>query len=294
LDAGLRLHILHRNEENRVKTLGVLHPGEMGSAVAAAARAAGQRVLWASASRSGATVKRAQADGLEDAGSLERVVRESAVILSVVPPANARDVAREVAALRFAGVYVDANAVAPATTREVGAIVEGAGARFVDGGIIGPPPRRPGVARLYLSGPGAGDVASLFRGSLLDAIALDGPVGAASALKVAYAGWNKGSQALLLAIRALAAHEGVDDALIAEWSKSMPDMPARSEATVASNVRKAWRFVGEMEEIAATFEAAGLPDGFHDAAAEIFRRLAGWKDTQTPPTVAEVSKALAP
>jgi 3-hydroxyisobutyrate dehydrogenase-like beta-hydroxyacid dehydrogenase len=277
-----------------VKTIGVLHPGEMGSAVGAAARAAGGRVLWASSGRSGITRGRAAADGLEDATSVERVARESDVILSVVPPANARDVAREVAALRFHGTYVDANAVAPATTREVGEIVGAGGARFVDGGIIGPPPRRPGVARLYLSGAGAADVAACFTGSLLEAIALDGPVGAASALKVAYAGWNKGSQALLLAIRALAAHEGVDEALIAEWQKSMPDMPARSESVVASNTRKAWRFVGEMEEIAATFEAAGLPDGFHQAAAEIFRRLAGWKDTQTPPTVAEVSKTLAP
>ena len=275
-------------------TIGILHPGEMGSAVGAAARSGGARVVWASAGRGPATRKRAEADGLEDVGTLARLARESEIILSVCPPANAPDVAREVAAIRFGGTFVDGNAIAPATTRAVGEIVSAGGARFVDGGIIGPPPRKAGEARLYLSGQGAIAVAAIFKGSLLEAIVLDGPIGAASALKMAYGGWNKGQQALLLAIRALAAHEGVDDALIAEWKRSMPDVPARSERAVSANIKKAWRFVGEMEENAATFAAAGLPTGFHDAAGEIYRRLAGWKDTATPPSMAEVAKTLAP
>jgi 3-hydroxyisobutyrate dehydrogenase-like beta-hydroxyacid dehydrogenase len=275
-------------------TIGVLHPGEMGSAVGAAARAGGTRVLWTSAGRSGATRARAEADGLEDAGTLARLVRESSIVLSVCPPASAADVARAVAGLGFQGTYVDGNAVAPATTREIGAIVTAAGATFVDGGIIGPPPRQPGVCRLYVSGAHAADVAAVFQGSLLEAIVLRGEVGAASAIKMAYAGWNKGSQALLLAIRAFAAREGVDEALMAEWARSQPDVPKRSENAVTGNTRKAWRFVGEMEEIAKSLEAAGLPDGFHEAAGEVYRRLAGWKDTPTPPSVAEVLKALAP
>jgi 3-hydroxyisobutyrate dehydrogenase-like beta-hydroxyacid dehydrogenase len=275
-------------------TIGVLHPGEMGSAVAAAARAGGARVLWASEGRGAATRMRAEADGLEDAGSVGAVVEASPVLLSICPPAAALDVARAVASLGFRGTYVDANAIAPDTTRRVGEIVSAAGGTFVDGGIIGPPPRKAGVCRLYLSGDGARTVASAFQGSLLDAIALDAPVGAASALKVAYASWTKGSQALLLAVRALATREGVDEALLAEWARSRPELPRQSEDAVRSNVRKAWRFVGEMEEIAATFAADGLPDGFHQAAAEIYRRLAGWKDTPTPPSVAEVAKALAP
>jgi 3-hydroxyisobutyrate dehydrogenase-like beta-hydroxyacid dehydrogenase len=183
---------------------------------------------------------------------------------------------------------VDGNAIAPATTRDVGAIVATSGATFVDGGIIGPPPRRPGVSRLYLSGSEAADVAALFGGSLLEAITLDGPVGAASAIKMAFAGWNKGSQALLLAIRALAMQEGVDEALLAEWARSMPELPKRSTDAVAANARKAWRFVGEMEEITATFEAAGLPGDFHEAAAEIYRRLAVYKDATTPPSMADL------
>ena len=275
-------------------TIGILHPGEMGSAVGAAARAGGARVIWASAGRGPATRKRADADGLEDVGTLARLARESESILSVCPPANAADVAREIAALRFGGTFVDGNAIAPATTRAVGEIVSAGGARFVDGGIIGPPPRKAGEARLYLSGQGAAAVAAIFKGTMLEAIVLDGPIGAASAIKMAYAGWNKGSQALLLAIRALAVHEGVDAALVAEWARSQPDVTARSERAVSANIRKAWRFVGEMEEIAAAFEAAGLPDGFHDAAGEIYRRLAGWKDTATPPSMTDVAKTLAP
>ena len=275
-------------------TIGILHPGEMGSAVGGAVRAGGVRVVWASAGRGAATRRRAETDGLEDVGTIARLARESETIVSVCPPASAADVAREVAALRFGGTFVDANAIAPATTRAVGDIITAGGARFVDGGIIGPPPRKAGEARLYLSGRGAADVAAIFKGTLLGAIVVDGGVGAASAVKMAYAAWTKGSQALLLAIRALAAHEGVDAALVAEWARSQPDATARSERAVSANIKKAWRFVGEMDEIASTFEAAGLPGGFHEAAGEIYRRLAGWKDTATPPSMADVAKTLAP
>ena len=104
-------------------TIGILHPGEMGSAVGAAARAGGTRVIWASARRGPATRKRAETDGLDDVGALVRLARESEIILSVCPPANAPDVAREVAALRFGGAFADGNAIAPATARTVGDIV---------------------------------------------------------------------------------------------------------------------------------------------------------------------------
>lgn len=275
------------------RTIGLLHPGEMGSALGAAAVRGGTRVLWASAGRGPATRARADADGFEDAGTVKRLVAESAIVVSVCPPAAALDVAREVAALGFGGLYVDANAVAPATARTVADIVAGRGATFVDGSIIGPPPRAGATARLFLSGPDADAVAAVFRDGPLEPVVLTPTIGAASAMKMAYSGWNKASQALLMAVRALAVRENIDAALLAEWSRSMPDMPARSERAVADNTRKAWRFVGEMEEIAATFHAAGLPDGFHQAAAEVYGRLAGWKDTPTAPPVHAVAKALA-
>jgi len=268
-------------------TVGLLYPGEMGSAVGATVVAGGTRVVWASEGRSAATRARALEIGLEDAGTLAAVTRASRVILSVVPPHGALDLARAVAALGFRGLYVDANAVAPNTSREIGRVVEAAGARFVDGGIIGPATRKPGKTRIYLAGGAAPEIASLFAAGPVDAIALDGPAPAASALKMSYAGWTKGSQALLAAMRAFAAAEGVDAALLAEWKISQPELPARSERAVSDNVRKAWRFVGEMDEIARSLAAAGLPAGFHQAASEIYQRFGDYKDTKTPPAVEE-------
>jgi 3-hydroxyisobutyrate dehydrogenase-like beta-hydroxyacid dehydrogenase len=282
---------LAHEERAAMTTIGLLHPGEMGSSVGAAGRAGGSRVLWTSEGRSASTRARAASEGLEDGGTLAALVAASDVILSVCPPEAATDVARAVSALSFSGVYVDANAVSPATAREVGAIVEKAGATYVDGGIIGPPARSRGTTRLYLSGQAGPRVAALFQGSPLDAIVVEGGAGAASAVKMAYASWTKGSAALLLAVRALAAAEGVEAALLAEWAISQRDLQGRSESAAKGNARKAWRFVGEMDEIAATFASAGLPAGFHKAAAEIYRRMEGYKDAP-PPSIEELARAL--
>ena len=264
----------------------------MGSAVGAAALAAGSRVLWASEGRSGQTCQRAIAAGLEDAGTLGSLAQQSDVIVSVCPPHAALDTANAVAGLAFQGVYIDANATAPATTRAIAEIIQTKNCKFIDGGIIGPPPKKRGDARLYLSGAGAAEAAGLFTQGALEAIPLDAPVGAASALKMAYAFWTKTSAALLIAVRALAESEGIESALLAEWQKSQPDLPARSAAAISGNARKAWRFIGEMEEIAATFADAGLPTGFSLAAREIYQRLEQYKDASAPPSVTQAASAL--
>ena len=276
----------------QAKTVGLLHPGEMGSAVGATLVAGGARVLWASDGRSESTRARAAELGLEDAGTVRDVARASEVVVSVTPPHGALDQARAVAATGFRGLYVDGNAVAPETARRIRDVVTAAGARFVDGGIIGPANRKPGAARIYLSGDEAPVIAALFSAGPIEGIALDAPAGAASALKMAYAGWTKGSQALLAAMRAFAMAEHVDAALLAEWKISQPDLPARSERAFSDNARKAWRFVGEMEEIAAALSAAGLPSGFHEGARDIYDRLTAFKDTPTPPTVEDAAATL--
>src|SRR5262245_59122806 len=145
-------------------TAAILHPGEMGAAVGACARAHGGRVVWASEERSPATIERARAAGLTNLGTLEAVLSASDIVLSVCPPHGAVDQARAVAAAGFRGMYVDANAISPDTTREIGRLVESGGATFVDGGIVGPPPGPEAGARLYLSGKGAERVAELFSG----------------------------------------------------------------------------------------------------------------------------------
>jgi len=260
-------------------TVCILNPGEMGAAVGRVLRDAGARVLWSSAGRSDATRKRAAEAGLEDARTLEAALGAAEVVLSVAPPHAALEVARSVAANRFGGAFVDCNAVSPDTTRRIGEVVAAAGARFVDGGIVGPPPGAGGSTRLYLSGPGAGRVSELFAGTALTAVALAGPVGAASAVKACYAAWTKGTATLLLAVRALAEHEGVAAALVEEWTVSQPDLFRQLDRAVG-NSRKAWRWIAEMEEIAATFAGAGLPEGFHLAAAEVCRRLEPFKDAR--------------
>ena len=273
--------------------VGLLHPGAMGSRVGAALIEKGHRVLWASQGRSQATRQRAAAAGLEDAGTLAATARRCDVLISVCPPDFALDVAKQAAAAGFAGVYVDANAVSPVTARAVAAAaLAGGAAGYVDGGIIGLPPREPGTTRLYLSGGRAPEVAVLFEGSVLGAVPIDGGDGAASALKMSYAGYTKGSAALLAGILALADAEGVGKPLAEEWALSQPDLAKRGRRRAVSGSAKAWRWAGEMEEIADTFAGADLPDGFHRAAAEIFRRLVEFKDVPEPPPLADVLAAL--
>ncbi|MDP9259667.1 MAG: DUF1932 domain-containing protein [Actinomycetota bacterium] len=246
--------------------IGLLHPGEMGAAVGAALRISGHTVLWASSGRSAVTAERAEQAGLEDVGSVEELSGRSDVILSLCPPHVAVEIARSVTG--FAGVYVDANAVSPATARTIAALV----GRYVDGGIIGSPPRNPGTTRLYLSGTEATTIAGLFVGTVVEALVVSDDPGAASAVKMAYAAWTKGTSALLLAVRCVARAEGVEETLIDEWRTSLAQLPEQSVAAARSALSKGWRWVGEMNEIAETFAAAGLPDGFHRGAAEIYRR----------------------
>ncbi len=191
------------------KTVGLLHPGNMGVTIGAAVAAGGANVIWASERRSKATHDRAKRAGLTDIGNLTELVRSSDVILAVCPPHAALEVARTVMRNNFSGIYVDANAVSPATAMQISETVTKGGASFVDGGIIGPPVRRMGTTRLYLTGTRSTEVAAIFSGSLLDARVLWDQPGRASELNMTYAAWTKCSDALVLGIRALAAMEGV-------------------------------------------------------------------------------------
>ena len=256
-----------------VMNVGILHPGAMGAVLAGEASVP---VLWAGDGRSPQTHERARTHGLVDTGSVSDLVAASEMLISVCPPHAAVDVAAEVEGLGFEGIYVDANAIAPATVREIATRFD----RFVDGGIVGPPPTEPGLARFYLAGTDAESVAALWVGSNLDARVLDGDVGSASALKAAYAGWTKGSAALMLAVRAYAEANGLGDEIIEEWETSIPGLAGRVDGTASRIGRKAWRFEGEMAEIAAAMEEVGLPGGFHDAAQEIYRRLSDLKDVE--------------
>ena len=279
--------------ESNKYTVGILHPGMMGISVATSLIQAGNEVLWASDDRSAESKNRASSlGGFEDTGWLNGLVNRSKLIISVVPPHAARDVAFDVSSLGFRGIYIDANAISPNTAQQVADEVKSSGATYIDGGIIGPPAEKYGSTRLYLSGDDAAFAAGKLNGGPLEVIPLSGndPM-SASTLKMAYAGWTKGTNALLIGLITLAQQRGVLTQLFEEWDKSQPALHQKIDS-LGSSVSKAWRFSGEMEEIADTFEQARLPDGFHRAAADIYRNLAVFKNSTSPPAREELALEL--
>ncbi len=273
-------------------SIGILHPGQMGISVAASAVNSGARVTWASEGRSQETRERAESQGLVDLGSLEALCQTCSMIISVCPPHAAEDLAEQVLAAGFRGVYLDANAIAPQRVKRMALKMQAQGVIFVDGGIIGGPAWHPGRTWLYLSGPETERVAACFVAGPLETEVVGAEVGQASALKMCFAAYTKGSTALLCAIQAVAEALGVRPALETQWSRGGSDFSEQARTRTQRVTAKAWRFSGEMEEIAATFESAGLPGGFHQGAAEVYRRMADFKGMDPLPEFETVLTAL--
>ncbi len=247
--------------------LAVLHPGAMGAAVAACLVGRGREVGWLQTGRSEATLRRAEQAGLIPFDDLAELLARTDVVFSICPPHGALEVARQLAGFR--GIVVDANAISPEASVLIARTVTGGGARYVDGGIIGPPPVTAGSTRLYLAGDD-GEVASLFAGSALDAVGLAGAPPAASALKMTYAAWTKTTAALLVSIRETAAAYGVDDDLVNEWATSQPHLAGAWLHARQQSHEKGWRWSYELAEVGRTFAAVGQPEGFGAAASEVF------------------------
>jgi 3-hydroxyisobutyrate dehydrogenase-like beta-hydroxyacid dehydrogenase len=274
------------------RSIAILHPGEMGISIAASAKNSGCTVYWMSEGRSDATRQRAATFGLHEARTLDELFAHCDLIVSVCPPHAAEAVAREIVRAGFRGLFVDANAIAPDRTIEIADMMTRAGARFVDGGIIGLPAWQPHATCLYLSGPYADDVTPCFSAGPLDTKVLGAEIGKASALKMCYAANTKGGVALLAATLAAADGLGVRDALLERWGSEDATLPDQMLRRIQRTAPKAWRFVGEMEQISHTFSLAGSPGEFHAGAEEIYRRLARFKDTRTPPTLDQILDAL--
>lgn len=258
-------------------TVGLLHPGAMGAAVGAALAANGQRCVWVPEGRGAATRARATAAGLVAVDGLADLL-SCEVVLSVCPPAAALDVARQVARTGFTGCYVDANAISPRHSEEIAVLLTGA--TVVDGGIVGPPPRRADTTRLYLSGPAdaVATVRSLFAGTTLAPVALPGPVGAASALKLGFATYNKVSALLAAQAHGLARGHGVDTELRELAADVLPGTALAMPERLTSAGQRAWRWAPEMREIAEASRDAGLPAELLDAAATFLDRWREHKD----------------
>jgi 3-hydroxyisobutyrate dehydrogenase-like beta-hydroxyacid dehydrogenase len=258
-----------------IRTVAIMSPGDMGHAVGRVVRLSGRRVITCLAGRSPRTAELAAAAEIEAVPDLETLVREADVLLSILVPANARALAREVAQAVTATdaeiLYVDCNAIAPATVLEIGDILAASGASFADGGIIGFPPRPDGAGtRLYVSGPEAGELLELSQPDL--EVRLVGPdLGQASGLKMCYASLTKGLAALgtemLVAGRAL----GLQDQLRKELEESQGQLFEMLKRFLPTMPPKAGRWVGEMEEIAATYAAVGLTPKILEGAADMYR-----------------------
>ena len=269
------------------RNIGVLHPGSMGITVARSLQDSGHKVGWVAANRSAQTRDRAK--GLIAFDSLDEISAWADALISICPPHGAVALAQQVHATAFGGLYIDANALAPSTSLQIGEIM-GLGA-YVDGGIIGPPALQPGTTRLYLSGHHAAGVAAWFSAGALQAVPMaptqqqlendeSAPEQhvAAAMLKMSYAAYSKGASALLLSVNALAEAGGVTEALHSEWAISAPSLLKQSQRAALMTSGKAWRFEGEMLEISETYSDVGLPDALHAGAAEVYERMAALKD----------------
>jgi 3-hydroxyisobutyrate dehydrogenase-like beta-hydroxyacid dehydrogenase len=284
-----------------VRTVGILSPGDMGAAIGSVLRQSGLDVVTCLRDRSQLTRMRAAEAGIRDVADVDEVARSADVVLSVLVPAEARSIAEAVAAsLQRTGtrpVFVECNAIAPQTVRGIEAVITRAGATFIDAGIIGNPPRHPGDGtRFFCSGPDTSAFEALGRHGLnVQVVGLE--VGQASGLKMVYAASTKGTTALwtelLVAARAL----GLESALRDEFGPDHP-IASRQMAGIPSMPRRSRRWAGEMDEIAATFEAVGLTPRILQGAADLYRfigetPLADQTSREPDPTLEAVLATLA-
>lgn len=278
-----------------LQTIAILSPGDMGHGVGKVLVERGYDVITCLAGRSQRTRNLAATAGLRDVPSLEEMTRKADLIMSILAPARAVDVARAVAdAMRAAGTsppFADCNAVSPRSAAEMASLISAAGGDYIDGGIIGSSPARGAVPRLYTSGPRAGLLAELDGAGI--AVRNLGPaIGRASGLKMCYASMTKGTNALRVAMLTAANSLGLYDELIEELAASQGEALSAMDSRVPGLPANAGRWIGEMEEIAETFDAAGVTPRFHQGAAEIFRLLDSTSFAGESPETVDRSRTL--
>jgi 3-hydroxyisobutyrate dehydrogenase-like beta-hydroxyacid dehydrogenase len=279
-------------DAGQVHTLGLLHPGRMGTAVAAQARRNGIDVLWCPLDRGTATADRARRAGLTPVASLAELAQESQVVISLCPPAAAEDVADAVAAQAFTGLYLEANAIGPDRYHAIADTLTQAGATVLDGAVFGPPPSDTVTTRLNLAGPApaAATIAGLFTGTGVQVVTMTQPAPAASALKIAYSSYQKATRALAAVAHALAADYGVTEELVAA-GRNNDTSPLTDPDYLPGVAARAWRWAPELRDAAAALRHAGLPPDLADAAAAVLDQWAEHKD-QWDTTLTEALNAL--
>jgi 3-hydroxyisobutyrate dehydrogenase-like beta-hydroxyacid dehydrogenase len=265
--------------------IAIIAQGMMGAEVGRRLHESGATVRTLLSGRSAKSAERARAAGMEPAADEHALIAGADFFLSILPPGEAEPLARRLApalkALDRKPAYVDCNAVSPQTALSIAAAIAPSGAEFVDGGIIGGPPRPGYSPTIYASGPNAGQTAVL-RDWGIDWRIIDGPVGAASALKMSYAGITKGTTAIACAMLLGAARFGCGEALIAELTESQPEMLARMRSGIPRMYDKAYRWVAEMEEISDFLEESPPSRDIYAAVARLYADLAAAYDDKHP------------
>lgn len=274
------------------KHIGFLNPGAMGISLAATAQNSGHSAYWVSKDRGPETRGRAEEHALIEVRTMQELCETCSVIICICPPYAAPDVAKQVLDCAYQGIYADVNAISPKRSTLIGQMMAEQGVDYVDGGIIGGPAWKPATTWLYLSGSSAEQVAECFSSGPLATEVIGTDIGKASALKMCFAANTKGTTALLCAIVAAAERLGVRKELEKQWSRGGADFAESTFQRIRGVTTKAWRFSGEMQEIASTLGDAGLPKGFHLAAYDIYERIAAYKGADPVPALAEVLEAL--
>ncbi len=278
-----------------VQTVAIISPGEMGCAVGSALKSGGLDVIACLAGRSPLTRKRAEDAGFQDVPSIEDLLGKADLVLSIVPPASALGIAREVAsAMKSSGhtpPYVECNAISPNSTRHAGEAISKAGADYIDGGIVGPPPGKGKPPRFYVSGERAGLMTAL-DGKGIDVRPIGNEIGRASGLKMCYASLTKGTLALQTAVLIVAEALGLTSELQKELLSSREAVYRQIESGAQRLPSVSARYIGEMEEIAATYSAAGVTPKFHQGALDVYRHLAGTPLASETPDSIDTSRTL--
>lgn len=279
-----------------LKTVGILSPGDMGHTVGQVLGSRGLRVITCLQGRSERTRSLARRAHITDVPTYQALVNEAEMILSILVPAQAKQAAQVVgqaiSETKTELVYADCNAVAPQTARQIDEIITRAGGRFVDASIIGPPPRKAGATRFYASGPHASAFEELSQFGL-NVIVLGEQVGQASAIKMCYAALTKGLTALCTELLIAAEVLGVSQALKQEFQLSQPMLYERMERGLPRMPMKSRRWVGEMEEIAKTFEQVNLTPKILAGAADMYRFVGATDLAQRTPEDSDPLPALA-
>jgi 3-hydroxyisobutyrate dehydrogenase-like beta-hydroxyacid dehydrogenase len=261
----------------KIADVGVMSPGDMGQAVAIQLKAEGFNVYCALEHRSERTRGLAREAGLTDVGSLTRLVSVCDVVLSILDPGAALAFAHEAAdAIRATGrrtLIVDCNAISPETARAIAAVVQGAGGRFLDASIIGPPPRGGAKTNLFVSGPGAADLEQI-AGPQIVVQAIGEGITDACALKMCYGALTKGTQALWLEVLIAAERLGVGGILEQQLQQSQADRYHWALSQFPILPPKAYRWVPEMLEISKTLSSVGMTPQMYQGAADVYRFVA--------------------